>query len=299
MRHLGPASRSARPLSRHLASLLAAFGLLAAPAARATPPPADPQLGQAGKDVIWIPTPEPVLVRMLSMAQVGQGDHVYDLGAGDGRLVLMAARQFGARATGVEYDDRLVAYARKVARREGLSSARFRMVKADLFTVDFRDATVVGVYLLSDMLNRLRPTFQRLRPGTRIVSHHFKFDEWEPDEVSWVGVRGVYLWIVPADVAGGWRLTTSDGLACTLAIEQKYQRITGRVELPAAPGPDAGPVKAGLRHPELRGDQIRFSLVDDRGRLLEFSGRASLSHIEGSFRAGDLEGTWRAERMSK
>lgn len=282
-----------------LAALLAALALAPTSPAHAGAP-AEPQVGQAGKDVIWVPTPEPVLERMLAVAQVGPDDHVYDLGAGDGRLVIMAAKRFGARATGVEYDDRLVAHARKLARREGLSGSRFRMVKADLFTYDFRDATVVGVYLLSDMLNRLRPAFQRLRPGTRIVSHHFKFDEWEPDEVSWVGVRGVYLWIVPADVAGGWRLTTSDGLAATLSIEQKYQRIRGRVEFPGAgPGPDPNPLKAGLRHPELRGDRIRFAFVDDRGRLFEFTGRASLGTLEGTYRVGDVEGTWRAERMSK
>lgn len=284
--------RTAITIIRRPAWLAAALALFAVPPVRASSPAAsEPQIGQAGKDVIWIPTPEPVLVRMLSMAQVTRDDHVVDLGAGDGRLVIMAARQFGARATGIEYDDRLVAFARRLARRAGLSADRFRMVKADLFKADIRDATVIGVYLLSDMLNRLRPTFQRLRPGTRIVSHHFKFDEWEPDEVSWVGVRGVYLWIVPADVAGGWRLTTSDGLVADLTIEQTFQRFKGRVEF--------GEIKAGLRHPTLRGDAVGFSLVDDRGRLLEFTGRAFLDRIEGTFRAGDLTGTWKAARVSK
>lgn len=268
-------------------SMFVASLALAAAVARAEPA-VEPKIGQPGKDVIWIPTPEPVLERMLKTAQVTERDHVVDLGAGDGRLVILAAKQYGARATGIEYDAGLVALARREAARQKVPAGRFKMVQGDVFKEDFRDATVVGVYLLPEMLLRLRPALLKMRPGTRIVSHHFKIADWEPDEVSWVGVRGVYLWIVPADVAGGWRLTTSDGLAVDVDVEQSFQRFKGRAQL-------AG-VKAGLRDATLRGDVIGFAFVDEDGVLREFSGRVLADRIEGSFRAADAGGTWTAVR---
>lgn len=267
--------------------MIVASLVLAAAVARAEPP-AEPKIGQAGKDVIWIPTPEPVVERMLRTAQVTEKDHVVDLGAGDGRLVIVAAREFGARATGIEYDAGLVAVARREAARLKLPAGRFAMVQGDVFKVDFRDATVVGLYLLPEMLLRLRPILLRMRPGTRIVSHHFKIPDWEPDEVSWVGVRGVYLWIVPADVAGGWRLTTSDGLAVDVDVEQSFQRFKGRAQLAS--------VKAGLRGTSLVGDAIAFAFVDEQGVLREFSGRVLADRVEGTFRAGASTGTWTATR---
>ena len=269
------------------ASMIVASLVLVAAVARAEPP-AEPKIGQAGKDVIWIPTPEPVVERMLRTAQVTEKDHVVDLGAGDGRLVIVAAREFGARATGIEYDAGLVAVGRREAARLKLPAGRFAMVQGDVFKEDFRDATVVGLYLLPEMLQRLRPILLRMRPGTRIVSHHFKIPDWEPDEVSWVGVRGVYLWIVPADVAGGWRLTTSDGLAVDVDVEQSFQRFKGRAQF-------AG-VKAGLRGTSLVGDAIAFAFVDEQGALREFTGRVLPDHMEGTFRVGAVAGTWTAAR---
>ena len=269
------------------ASMIVASLVLVAAVARAEPP-AEPKIGQAGKDVIWIPTPEPVVERMLRTAQVTEKDHVVDLGAGDGRLVIVAAREFGARATGIEYDAGLVAVGRREAARLKLPAGRFAMVQGDVFKEDFRGATVVGLYLLPEMLLRLRPLLLKLRPGTRIVSHHFKIPDWEPDEVSWVGVRGVYLWIVPADVAGGWRLTTSDGLAVDVDVEQSFQRFKGRAQLAS--------VKAGLRGTSLVGDAIAFAFVDEQGVLREFSGRVLADRVEGTFRAGAVTGTWAAAR---
>lgn len=269
------------------AGMLAVSLVLAAAGARAGTP-AEPKIGQAGKDVIWIPTPEPVIARMLAMAQVTGEDHVVDLGAGDGRLVIAAAKHYGARATGIEFDAGLVALARRLARQQGLSPGRLRMIQGDVFREDFADATVVGLYLLPEMLLRLRPRLLKLRPGTRIVSHHFKIPDWEPDEVSWVGVRGAYLWVVPADVAGGWRIAGSDGFAADLDVEQSFQRFKGRVQLAS--------VKAGLRATTLRGDAIAFELVDELGVLRAFSGRVLGDRIEGSFRAGERAGTWTATR---
>lgn len=262
------------------------LGLVAAEA-RAEPP-AEPKLGQPGKDVIWIPTPDAVVDRMLETAQVTADDHVYDLGAGDGRLVLRAATRFGARATGIEYDAKLVAVGRREAARLKLPAGRFASVKGDVFVADFRDATVVGLYLLPEMLLRLRPALLRLRPGTRIVSHHFRIADWEPDEVSWVGVRGVYLWIVPAGVAGGWRFEMSDGVGVDVDVEQTFQRIRGRAQL--------GEVKAGLRDARLRGDAIEFAFVDANGALRELRGRVDGVTIAGEFRAGAVTGTFTATR---
>ena len=269
------------------ASMIVASLVLVAAVARAEPP-AEPKIGQAGKDVIWIPTPEPVVERMLRTAQVTEKDHVVDLGAGDGRLVIVAAREFGARATGIEYDAGLVAVGRREAARLKLPAGRFAMVQGDVFKEDFRDATVVGLYLLPEMLQRLRPLLLRMRPGTRIVSHHFKIPDWEPDETSWVGVRGVYLWVVPADVAGGWRVEFSDGKAVDVDAEQTYQRVRGRAVF--------GEVKAGLRDVTLRGDAIAFAFVDDVGALRELTGRVVDGRMEGSFRAGAAAGTWTAAR---
>lgn len=266
-----------------LALALLAAWLSAAPA----PPSPPPEPGQAGKDVIWIPTPEAVLERMLMLAQVGPDDLVVDLGAGDGRLVIRAAREYGARGLGIEYSANLVALARREAARAGVA-ARVRMVRADLFAADYREASVVGLYLMPELLARLRPALLKLRPGTRIVSHQFAIADWEPDDLSWVGDRAVYLWIVPAEVAGAWRLTTSDGLGADLGIEQRCQRISGRARLAS--------VMTSLREPSLRGDALRFSLVDEAGTLREFEGRLREGRLSGSFRAGATQGTWEASR---
>lgn len=274
-----------------LRRLLLVLGLLALGTGVSAAAPAaeqGPKLGQAGKDAIWIPTPDGVVTRMLTMAQVTPQDVVVDLGSGDGRMVLAAAKQFGARAIGVEYDAGLVALSRKTAKAQGLSEAQAKFVQADIFKYQFREATVVALYLLPAMLQRLRPVLLRLRPGTRIVSHHFKLEEWEPDEVSWVGVRGAYLWIVPADVAGPWRITLADRTAIDVDIEQRFQKFSGRAQL--------GELKAGLRDPFLKGDRVAFGLVDAGGVLREFSGQVLGDRIEGTYQSGGITAAWTAVR---
>ncbi|MBL8971285.1 MAG: class I SAM-dependent methyltransferase [Myxococcales bacterium] len=248
--------------------------LLAAPAA----PTYTPQVGQSGKDVIWVPTPDELALRMLTMAQVGPHDLVIDLGSGDGRLPLLAASRFGAHALGVESNPELVALSRQRARAAGLSRERVRFEQGDLFKLDLRPATVITLYLLPALNRRLRPILLALRPGTRIVSHQFHMDDWIPDETSYVEQRAAFLWIVPAQVAGGWQLRGDDGLALDLDLEQEFQRIKGRAELPAG----AGTLKAGLRDPILRGDLLRFELVDRAGHLLGFAGRVSGERMTGS-----------------
>jgi SAM-dependent methyltransferase len=260
--------------------------VLAAPAF-AQPPGYEPQVGQPGKDVVWVPTPEALVERMLGMARVGPGDVVFDLGSGDGRTVIAAAKR-GARAVGVEYNPDLVALSRRNAERERLPPEQARFVQGDIFETDFSSATVVTLYLLPDLNLRLRPTLLAMRPGTRVVSHMFKMQDWEPDETSYLETTPAYLWIVPALVGGRWRLEIQGGAAFLVDIEQTFQAIDGTVDLP--------PVLGGLRQARLDGDAVSFSFVDAGGVLYELEGRTDGDRMEGTYRAGPRAGRWTAAR---
>jgi len=267
------------------AVLLAAALFAALPAAAQKP--YQPQLGQLGKDVIWVPTPDEVVERMLRMAQVTPNDLVYDLGAGDGKIAIAAAKNFGARAVGIEYDPEMAKYAQDNVEKAGVAG-RARIVHGDIFASDFSRATVVTMYLLPQLNIKLRPTILSMRPGTRIVSHSFTMEDWEADEISNVSGRRAYFWLVPANVNGGWTLE-SGGHATELSIDQRFQKIEGAVTLAHA--------KAGLRNASLRGTDIRFAYVDDNGVGREFSGRVAGNRMEGSFRADDgSEGRWSATK---
>jgi SAM-dependent methyltransferase len=224
---------------------------------------------------------------MLSMAQVGRGDVVFDLGSGDGRTVIAAAKR-GARAVGVEYNPDLVALSRRSAERERLPHEQARFVQGDIFETDFSSATVVTLYLLPDLNLRLRPVLLAMPPGTRVVSHMFKMQDWEPDETSYLETTPAYLWIVPALVGGTWRLALEGGPALEVDIEQTFQAVEGTVDLP--------PIVGGLREARLRGDAVSFSFVDARGVLHELAGTATGDRMEGTFRAGEREGRWTATR---
>ncbi len=247
-----------------------------------------PQIGQPGKDVVWVPTPEPLLERMLAMAQVGPGDVVFDLGSGDGRMVIAAAKR-GARAVGVEYNPDMVALSRRNAEREHLPADRARFVQGDIFETDFSSATVVTLYLLPDLNLRLRPKLLQMRPGTRVVSHMFKMQDWEPDETSYLVNTPAYLWIVPARVEGLWSFALQGEAAGLLVdLDQDFQKLGGALEL--------GPVRAGLRDARVRGDAVSFAFVDGNGVLHELEGRLAGSGMEGTFRAGAHKGAWTAKR---
>ncbi len=248
--------------------------------------PPEPVPGQAGKDVIWLPTPEPLVERMLTMAQVGPQDVVYDLGSGDGRTVIAAARR-GAEAVGVEYNPDLVAFSERAARVQGVA-AKARFVHGDIFETDFSRATVVTLYLLSTLNMKLRPTLLKMRPGTRIVSHAFTMDDWQPDEVSQAEYRSAYLWIVPAQVEGAWRLQLSDERSYDLDLTQRFQKVEGTLDL--------GGVKAGLREVVLRGAAIRFGFVDPAGVWRELAGSVAGDRMEGTFQAAGKSGRWTAVR---
>jgi SAM-dependent methyltransferase len=254
----------------------------------APPPqvPGEPQPGQAGKDVIWLPTPEAVVERMLAMAQVGPRDVVYDLGSGDGRMVIAAAKR-GAQAVGVEFDPELVAFSERRARAEGVAG-RARFARGDIFETDFREATVVTLYLLPTLNLRLRPTLLGMRPGTRVVSHAFGMDDWAPDEVSRAEGRTAHLWIVPAAVEGSWCIDVSSGPSFDVALVQRFQKVEGTITL--------GAVEAALREPVLRGDAIRFGFVDPAGMWYELEGTVSGGRMSGTYRADATKGDWTAVR---
>ena len=186
-----------------------------------------PEIGQPGKDVMWVPTSDGLVARMLKMAQVTSTDYVYDLGAGDGKIAIAAARDFGAHAVGIEYEPQLARLAQCYVQAAGLAE-RVHIIRGDVFQTDFSKATVVTLYLLPELNLRLRPTILSMKPGTRVVSHSFLMSDWEPDERSMTDDGSAYLWIVPAQVAGEWEFRESEGQGrFTVKLEQNFQHLTG------------------------------------------------------------------------
>ncbi|HEY2338367.1 MAG TPA: class I SAM-dependent methyltransferase [Burkholderiales bacterium] len=251
----------------------------------------EPQVGQAGKDVIWVPTPDEVVDRMLTMAQVGPNDIHFDLGAGDGKIAIAAAKKFGARATGIEYNPEMAKYANANATAAGVAGVgpgKATIRQGDIFATDFSSATVVTLYLLPSLNMKLRPTILAMRPGTRVVSHSFTMEDWEPDEVSSVDGRRAYFWVVPASVMGGWQLDAA-GQKAEITLDQTFQKISGTVKL--------GVVQAGLREARLRGSEIYFAYVDAAGVRRDFAGRVIGAKMEGNFRDDKgAEGKWSAAK---
>ena len=250
-----------------------------------------PQSGQAGKDVVWVPTPDAVVERMLRMARVGPKDYVIDLGSGDGRTVIMAAQKFGARAMGIEYNPDMVALSNRNAQKAGLGD-KVKFVKADLFETDFSQATVITMYLLPAINIKLRPKILDMRPGTRIASHAFNMEDWQPDQTATVEGRDAYLWIVPAKVAGRWKLAVPAGngeQAWQVTLEQQFQKISGKAEL--------ADKSFNLADARLRGTAIQFSFVDGNGVKREFSGTARGDRMEGTTQTqGAAPVKWTAAR---
>ena len=253
------------PFRRSIAAGLVVLATSLGAAAQTAPAPADakaayePSVGQPGKDVVWVPTPQVLVDTMLNMAKVTKSDYVIDLGSGDGRTVITAAKR-GARALGIEYEPEMVELARRNAKQAGVS-ARATFVKQDLFESDFSKATVLTMFLLPEINLKLRPTILKLKPGTRVVSNSFTMGDWEPDqrieldstkgcETSWCTAL---LWIVPANVAGTHKTPQGE-----LKLEQTYQKLTGTLKSDGSTVPVEGQVngervvlKAGNR--ELRG----------------------------------------------
>lgn len=246
----------------------------------------EPVRGQAGKDVVWIPTPTAVVNEMLRMAQVKSSDVVYDLGAGDGIIAITAAKEFGARAVGIEYNPQMASFAQANAQKAGVAD-KVRIIAGDIFAEDFSEATVVTMYLLPGLNLKLRPTLLKMRPGTRVVSHAFNMAEWEPDEKSETAGGVAYLWIVPAQAAGTWELKGLGGTAPgRLSIEQSFQRIGGTLT--------HGGTTQALVGAQLRGDHLSFQFMGPDKTLQSVTARVSGNNLSGTVKAvGDaraLEG---------
>ena len=247
-----------------------------------------PQVGQAGKDVIWVPTPDELVERMLRMAQTTSSDFVMDLGSGDGRTVIAAAKKFGAKAMGIEYNPDMVTLSQRNAQREGVT-AMATFMKADLFETDFSQATVITMYLLPGINAKLKPKILNLKPGLRVVSHAFDMEDWQPDQIDSFDGRRAMLWIVPAKVAGTWKLRIGEGSENDLSLTQRYQVLEGSLR--------QGKLSAGLREPHLSGDRISFSLMDLSGTPQMFSGRVTGDSMSGTVRsAAGTEMRWTAKR---
>jgi hypothetical protein len=268
---------------RRVLELVLGASLLAGCAAAAD---FEPKVGQPGKDVIWVPTPESLIERMLDMARVTPQDFLVDLGAGDGRTVIAAARR-GVKALGIEYNPDMVALSKANAERAGMSE-RARFINGDVFATDFSQATVVTMYLLSSLNLKLRPTLLNMKPGTRVVSHAFNMGDWTPDETSTVNGYTAYMWIVPAKVQGRWQMS-GPGAPFQLALDQSYQKIVGKVT-------GAG-YTPNVADPVLEGSAIQFTLVDAGGRFVRFRGTVNGDAMEGTAQpAGGSEQRWSARR---
>jgi SAM-dependent methyltransferase len=240
----------------------------------------EPQVGQQGKDVVWVPTGQSLVETMLEMANVTAQDFVVDLGSGDGRTVIAAAKR-GARALGVEYNPQMVELSRENAAKEGVS-AQASFVEGDLFETDFSQATVVTLFLLPDLNIRLRPTILDMRPGTRVVSNTFTMGEWEPEET--VRVDGdcrswctALFWIVPAKVGGTWRLPQGE-----LALDQEFQMISGNLR-------DSG--RATPIEGRLRGEDISFTAGGQ-----QYTGRVTGDTMRGTVTENGRSRDWSATR---
>jgi len=242
----------------------------------------EPVEGQEGKDVVWVPSSPVVVEKMLDMARVTPQDVVIDLGSGDGRNVIAAAKR-GARALGVEYNPDLVELSKRIAAKEGVADKAV-FVQGDMYEADISQATVLALFLLTENLNKLVPKFLGLRPGARIVVNSFEIDGWKFDETTRVdGDCGqwcaVYLYIVPARVAGTWRLPQGK-----LTLEQKFQELSGTL----SSGGTITPITNG----RLGGDEIRFSVGG-----ADYVGRVDGDAMRGDVKGG-ATGAWTAVRKT-
>jgi hypothetical protein len=238
-----------------------------------------PQRGQMGKDVMWLPTSDDLVLKMLDAAKVGPQDELVDLGAGDGKIPIAAARQFGARAWGIEYNKDLAALAQRNAQRAGVAE-RVRIVHGDIFKEDFSKATVVTMYLLEELNAQLRPTILAMKPGTRVLSNTFSMGDWEPDQVIRVTSGTGYFWTVPANVAGLWTLSGLDEKSnATLKLDQNFQRVGGTLTLQGK--------TQNLLGARMEGSALHFSFINADGLL-----KAVKVIVNGQVLSGEVTGPY-------
>jgi precorrin-6B methylase 2 len=242
-----------------------------------------PKSGQPGKDVVWVPNPDVMVQKMLDMARVTPDDYVVDLGSGDGRNVIAAAKR-GARAHGIEYDADLVELSKRLAAKSGVGD-RATFERGDVFTADFAKATVIILFFTPEMNIRLRPKLLSLKPGSRVVANFFAIGDWSPDEIA-ANVEQcerfciARLWIVPARVAGKWQMSDGD-----LTLAQTYQTFSGTLR---QAGATSSPVRG-----KLRGAEIFFA-----SQKSQYTGRVDGDVIEGIARSAGVDHKFRATRVA-
>ena len=263
-------------LRKNLTGLVLLFTFIATLDVGAQTPTYEPTPGQAGKDVVWVPTPPELVEKMLDMAQVTPQDIVMDLGSGDGRNIIAAAKR-GARAIGVEFNPEMVALSRRKAQEAGVAD-RATFIEGDMFEADISKATVLALFLLPSNLDKLAPKFLALRPGTRIVNNTFVVTGWEPDATETIA-GSCTSWctshfnIVPAKVAGTWRLGTAD-----LTLSQNFQMVSGSLGTTTISG-------------RLRGEQITFTAGDT-----QYTGKVAGDRIEGTATTNGKTQSWSATK---
>jgi SAM-dependent methyltransferase len=267
-----------RLITRLAATVCFALALTNVVAAQEADKPFEPVSGQPGKDVVWVPTPEVTVEKMLDIAKVTPQDYVMDLGSGDGRNVIAAARR-GAQALGVEFNPEMVALSKRRAAEAGVAEKAL-FVQGDMYEADISKASVMALFLLPGNMNKLLPKFLALKPGTRIVSNTFTMEGWPPDHTetlpdcsSWCTVL---LWVVPANAAGAWQLPQG-----TLTLNQEFQRVGGTLGTTA------------IADGALNGDQITFTAGNAR-----YAGRVTGNVIDGTVTTGTDTTTWRATRVA-
>ena len=264
-------------------------------------------LAQEGRgDVVYVPTPQIVVDEMLGLAKIGPKDYLVDLGSGDGRIVITAAKKFGATGIGIDLDSYLLRLAREGAKREGVVD-RAKFVEENLFETDLSKATVISSYLLPEMNLKLRPKILALKPGTRVVAHDYHMGDWYPDAqkdipvpekvVGTPGISYIYLWVVPAKVAGKWQAQINVAGKETpyeIAFDQLFQILEGNVR--------AGSDNVQLRGRIVNGDQITFTTQpkgSPGGQRHEFNGRVSGDTIKGTVRIGEGPGARQVDWTAK
>jgi methyltransferase family protein len=255
--------------------------LLTATIAFAQQKPFEPQVGQAGKDVVWVPSPEETVKKMIEMGEITPQDFVVDLGSGDGRNVIAAAKR-GAQALGVEYNPDMVELSKRLAKEAGVSD-KAQFVQGDMYQAEFSKATALVLFLLPSNLLQLRDKFANLRPGTRIVSNTFSIQDWTPEKTETIGGDcsswcTVMLYIVPAKVDGTWKLPQGE-----IALKQTYQTLNGTLTTGGKSVPVTG---------KLRGTQISWT-ADGQ----EYSGVVKGNQIEGTTRTGSASTNWTATKQ--
>jgi hypothetical protein len=242
-----------------------------------------PQSGQAGKDVVWVPTPQALVDRMLDMARVTKDDYVIDLGSGDGRTVITAGKR-GIKAKGIEYNPDMVALSKRNAEKEGVANV-VEFVRGDIFESNFSDATVVTLFLLPSLNVRLRPILLDMKPGTRVVSNSFDMGDWTPDEQIQAGGDcsawcRAHFWIIPAKVEGVWQTPIGE-----MKLEQKYQMVSGTLKIGEVTAPVTGKLVGG-------------DIVLTAGRNI-FTGKVNGATIDGTATDSGKESKWTIKRGAK